>query len=119
ILRAGETSAHVNVLYRLKEKRGAGNGVEFRAEALDDHVGADLSLVERLELREKPAAVVAASSACEGNDRVDGGILANEVREILDFHAHGAEGNVLVGLDKAGYAADVLLREKSFGSEDV
>ena len=112
VLGAAEPPADVDILNSLEVKRGTWNLCQLSAEARDHLIGADFSLLERLELG-KHASGIAAASAGEGRYRIHGRIFHDDFDERLHLLGKGAEGDGLVGLNGTVDAPSILLREKA------
>ena len=115
-MRAGESSAHVEVLSGLQVQGGAWDFGGSSANACDDLINADFAFAERLELAKHACSAATAAAAGEGSDGVHGRILQDDVREFAHFLRHSGKGQILIALNQAGKAACVLLREEALGS---
>ncbi len=94
---------------------------KLRLQAANDFGGGDLALIERLEVDLDAAGVqrgVGAVDADEGGDVIDGGVLEQDVDELLLALGHAGEADRLRRLADAQNHARILHREEAFGNND-
>src|SRR6266852_241672 len=109
ILRGTAAAADAEILNGLQVQSGTGNSGSLGADTRDDLVGAQLPLVERLELGEHASRAATAAAAGEGSYSVNGRILRNDVGKSAHLFRHGGKGEILIALNVAVDAASVLL----------
>src|SRR5260370_26287159 len=105
--RAG-AAAETGIVNGWQMQSGAGNSGSLGAEPRDDLISAQLPLVQWLELGEHPSCAAAAAAAGEGCNRVDRGILQNDVGELTHLLRHGGEGEIPIAQNRSSLAVRVL-----------
>ena len=118
VLSAGRTSPDADILHRLQKKGGARFPGKRFPEPGNHLVGAVLAFRQRFEADEH-ISVVPLSTAGKAHGLVDRRILADHINEVLEFLLHGLKGDALIGADGAGEAPGILLREETFGDNDI
>ena len=86
---------HRQVLHRLHEQGDAGNPGQCRLQAANHVAGADLSLLERLQVDENAPAIhrcVRAIDADERGEAVDGGVFQDDLCQFLLLPRHLLKG---------------------------
>src|SRR5579883_1811282 len=77
------------------------------------------ALFQRLEHDEHASLIECRTSTSESNDCVHFGVLLHDIHKSAHFLTHRTERNVLRSLDCADDAPNILLREETFGNDDV
>src|SRR5947209_2956372 len=114
-LRSADAIFNGQILHRLHEQGGAIHFRYFRLQTPDYLHGIDFSDGQRLQIYLKPAAVegdVGAINTNKRRKRFDGGILKNNVGELLLALRHGSEGDILRAFGNSQDDAGILHREK-------
>ena len=122
ILRAADPVFDGEILHRLHEQRDALDSGELRLQAANDVAGADLPLLNGLQIDLHAPAVerrVGAIDADERRQAFHRRVLQNHARQRLLALRHGGEGNALRRLGNAQNDAGVLHREKALGDDNV
>src|SRR5580704_8569636 len=106
------------ILNRLKKRRGHGQTVQLRAEAVDDLRSGHLALLQRLERNEERTGIGGAAAPGERNHIGDGRIVLDYRTDLPNGRIHLREGCILRPAYGAGDRSRILHREKAFGYLD-
>ena len=121
-LRPADAVFDGQVLKRLQKELNAFNAFELGLQAANHLRGGDFALIERLQVDLDAARVqrgVGSVHADERGDVIHGGVLQQQLHELLLALGHGGEADRLRRLADAQNHARILHREEALGNHNV
>ena len=122
VLCAADTVVHRNVLHRLHVELDARNLRQIRLQPANHIRGAQIALIERLQVDRHPSAVqggIGPIRTDKGGDAFDGRVLEHDVGQLLLLLCHGRKGDRFRRLGNALNYARILRGEEPLGDDDI